>query len=994
MPSYGQSANNSVMSHQSQMSSSSTRQRDALRLWIRDQAQRLDREHFGMEGQGMAHPALSVLNRLIIAIQELQTNPAQSVGALSQIMETVGGSDISSFELIHSGLVTTLLHFLAATDKKVDVSSTADKKSADKSEKTTASSSMEGTSKTTEGEDLSVVKKGSGASPINSGSLSYIDPAVIATMNQTPRDERLRSFLHVFLGCSLDPLEAGGVGNSDAVKGFQGLLSKLMLCINQLEQFPVKVHDIPTGGASGSRGASSAIKFLNTHQLKCNLQREPSCTRLRDWKGGPVKVDPLALVQAIERYLTLRGYARLRDNHDDNSDDDNTDDDDIDEAMAAPSSSFTNANHKLEFLIGDHVLPYNMTVFQAIRHFSQDVSASDAENEEVHVSQSSIWLHTHTIYYRPVIEEPPTKSSRKGRSAGSKSSPKKKGSDSLITDVSLIGGGSIILDSQLSTTLPNAVTVKDPCLEVLSLVKVLCSLNRQYQTLYPPAPTKLPVTMTEFQNAKLTAKANRQLQDPLVIMTGNLPPWLSQIAYACPFLFPFETRQLLFYAVSFDRDRAIQRLQETHPELSVGDSIERVTPRLDRKKRTVSREDILKQAESVLTEVVPSKSMLEIQYNGEVGSGLGPTLEFYAIISREMKKAELELWRGQSVTVEEDTNEGTSKSIKYVHASTGLYPMPLPKSMKSSSLNRIKQKFKFLGKFMAKAVMDSRMVDLTLHECMLKWLINEERGLGLADVLAIDPEFGVTLRQLHSLVLEKRRVQDQARTKGYSTAELQSGMSNITLDGCSVEDLSLNFTLPGFPNIDLKKGGSDIAVTIHNLDHYLQLVVEWLLREGVWRQMEAFKEGFDMVFPMTQLNVFYPEELEMVFCGASCSTHWDVKVLAECCKPDHGYKINSRAVKFLLKILSDYTPVEQRLFLQFTTGSPRLPVGGFRSLTPPLTIVRKKVEEEEGENPDHFLPSVMTCVNYLKLPDYSTIEIMRDKLAMAISEGQHSFHLS
>ena len=47
-------------------------------------------------------------------------------------------------------------------------------------------------------------------------------------------------------------------------------------------------------------------------------------------------------------------------------------------------------------------------------------------------------------------------------------------------------------------------------------------------------------------------------QDPLVIMTGNLPPWLAQIATVCPFLFPFETRHLLFYATAFDRDRAPQ----------------------------------------------------------------------------------------------------------------------------------------------------------------------------------------------------------------------------------------------------------------------------------------------------------------------------------------------------------------------------------------------------------------------------------------------------
>ena len=38
------------------------------------------------------------------------------------------------------------------------------------------------------------------------------------------------------------------------------------------------------------------------------------------------------------------------------------------------------------------------------------------------------------------------------------------------------------------------------------------------------------LTNGEFQSSKLTAKANRQLQDPLVLMTGNLPNWLTEIA--------------------------------------------------------------------------------------------------------------------------------------------------------------------------------------------------------------------------------------------------------------------------------------------------------------------------------------------------------------------------------------------------------------------------------------------------------------------------------
>ena len=43
---------------------------------------------------------------------------------------------------------------------------------------------------------------------------------------------------------------------------------------------------------------------------------------------------------------------------------------------------------------------------------------------------------------------------------------------------------------------------------------------------------------------------------------------------------------------------------------------------------------------------------------------------------------------------------------------------------------------------------------------------------------------------------------------------------------------------------------------------------------------------------------------------------------------------------------------------------------------------------------DDYLPSVMTCVNYLKMPDYSTVDVLKDKLWMAIREGQGAFHLS
>ena len=127
-------------------------------------------------------------------------------------------------------------------------------------------------------------------------------------------------------------------GTSDAATHLSALTHKLSGCVNQLEQFPVRVHDLPApAGATGApggyfRSGTSALRFFNTHQLKCNLQRHPSCNSVKQWKGGPVKIDPLALVQAIEKYLVVRGYGRLRDKDLADSDDDNSEDD-VDDSL-------------------------------------------------------------------------------------------------------------------------------------------------------------------------------------------------------------------------------------------------------------------------------------------------------------------------------------------------------------------------------------------------------------------------------------------------------------------------------------------------------------------------------------------------------------------------------------------------------------------------------------------------------------------------------------
>ncbi|XP_060098250.1 E3 ubiquitin-protein ligase TRIP12 isoform X3 [Heteronotia binoei] len=907
--------------------------REKIKGWIKDQAHRFVERYFSSENMDGSNPALNVLQRLCTATEQLNLQVDGGVECLVEIRSIVSESDVSSFEIQHSGFMKQLLLYLTSKSEKDVVS----------------------------------------------------------------RDVRLKRFLHVFFSSPLPGEEPLGRLEPLENAPLLALVHKMNNCLSQMEQFPVKVHDFPSGNGTGSsfslnRG-SQALKFFNTHQLKCQLQRHPDCANVKQWKGGPVKIDPLALVQAIERYLVVRGYGRVRED-DEDSDDDGSDEE-IDESLAAQFLNSGNVRHRLQFYIGEHLLPYNMTVYQAVRQFSlqAEEERESTDDESNPLGRAGIWTKTHTIWYKPVREDEDSNKDciggKRGRAqtAPTKTSPRNaKKHDELWHD-GVCPSVSNPLEVYLISVPPENITFEDPSLDVILLLRVLHAISRYWYYLYDNASCKEIIPTSEFINSKLTAKANRQLQDPLVIMTGNIPTWLTELGKSCPFFFPFDTRQMLFYVTAFDRDRAMQRLLDTNPEINQSDSQDsRVAPRLDRKKRTVNREELLKQAESVMQDLGSSRAMLEIQYENEVGTGLGPTLEFYALVSQELQRADLGLWRGEEVTLANP--KGSQEGTKYIHNLQGLFALPFGRTAKPAHIAKVKMKFRFLGKLMAKAIMDFRLVDLPLGLPFYKWMLRQETSLTSHDLFNIDPVVARSVYHLEEIVRQKRRLeQDKSQTK----ENLQYALETLTMNGCSVEDLGLDFTLPGFPNIELKKGGKDMPVNIHNLEEYLRLVIFWALNEGVSRQFDSFRDGFESVFPLSHLQYFYPEELDQLLCGSKTDT-WDAKTLMECCRPDHGYTHDSRAVKFLFEILSSFDSEQQRLFLQFVTGSPRLPVGGFRSLNPPLTIVRKTFESTE--NPDDFLPSVMTCVNYLKLPDYSSIEIMREKLLIAAREGQQSFHLS
>nr|VZI19278.1 unnamed protein product [Spirometra erinaceieuropaei] len=441
---------------------------------------------------------------------------------------------------------------------------------------------------------------------------------------------------------------------------------------------------------------------------------------------------------------------------------------------------------------------------------------------------------------------------------------------------------------------------------------------------------------------------------------------------------------------------------------------------LQRHKVTVARDPkrLFRQAEATFNELKASRAVLEIAFDGEVGFGLGPTLEFYTLISHHLMSASLNLWHGHEVT-----NDG-----HIIPPPSGLYPRPLAKNARSSVVREVRSKFFFLGQLMARSLLDWRQLDLPFSLTFFKWflyvcapedlnLAANPAGVTAADIAFVDPDFA---RHYQALLRMNRRRQSllellsqhqpvaagrTLRTDDADHMQLHQSQSRVRKElqmlESEIDDLCLSFVLPGY-QIELCKNGAQTAVTASNLSDYLTQCANWLLVEGVRRQMLAVIEGFDAVLPgvrtQTLARLFRPHECEGLFCGAEhgptgrqTASGWDVESLMKSCLCDHGYTLQSRTIQFLFEIMSEFDEKQRRLFVQFTTGSPRLPVGGFRSLKPPLKIVMKKEAEDRADN---HLPSVMTCQNYLKLPNYSTKEIMREKLIYAINEGQNAFHLS
>jgi hypothetical protein len=91
-----------------------------------------------------------------------------------------------------------------------------------------------------------------------------------------------------------------------------------------------------------------------------------------------------------------------------------------------------------------------------------------------------------------------------------------------------------------------------------------------------------------------------------------------------------------------------------------------------------------------------------------------------------------------------------------------------------------------------------------------------------------------------------------------------------------------------------------------------------------------------------------------------------------------GWDASSRTVKDFWSIVRRYNLEQKRKLLEFVTASDRVPVGGMHNLQ--FTLQKNGVGDEH-------LPSSYTCFGILLLPEYSTKEVLRQKLSTALENS-------
>lgn len=257
---------------------------------------------------------------------------------------------------------------------------------------------------------------------------------------------------------------------------------------------------------------------------------------------------------------------------------------------------------------------------------------------------------------------------------------------------------------------------------------------------------------------------------------------------------------------------------------------------------------------------------------------------------------------------------------------------------------------RYVGMIIGKCLYDLVLVDVPFAPFFIgKW--GKVGALLVNDLALLDRELYASLMLLEQM----------------SAAELEELGLVFSVDA------PVNGTVIPFP---LVPNGQNVAVDLTNRLNYIHQLANFKLNTLLRVQTRAFYEGLALVVDPSWLAMFSPSELQMLVSGED---KVDVDEWIRHSVLGGGYHDEDVTVHNFWEVVREMLTEDKHKLIKFVTLVGRPPLAGFGSLNPPFSI-------NFGGRDLERLPTALTCVNLLKLPDYKDKEVIRAKLLYAINQ--------
>ncbi|XP_076346000.1 putative E3 ubiquitin-protein ligase HECTD4 isoform X3 [Tachypleus tridentatus] len=196
------------------------------------------------------------------------------------------------------------------------------------------------------------------------------------------------------------------------------------------------------------------------------------------------------------------------------------------------------------------------------------------------------------------------------------------------------------------------------------------------------------------------------------------------------------------------------------------------------------------------------------------------------------------------------------------------------------------------------------------------------------------------------------------------------------------------YTTLGAGEVELCPFGKNLFLSWENHEQYVELVKTLRMRELEARdRMEAIRAGLASIIPLTLLHLMSPQDIEMRICGVP---EIDLEFLKSHTIYHVGLTETDVHVEYFWNALESLSIEELRKFVKFACNQDRIPSTcpckdgqADAAHVPPYPMKIAPPDNRPG-SPDSRFIRVETCMFMIKLPQYSSQEVMTEKLLYAI----------